>query len=126
MTFRIPSLLLLLCGLVWTLSGPLSAGEAGKKPAAGVLVVVDNAGKEVKLSNWKFLTGTRKMTWLAAAGKSKAKGKEGEEEVPVGPEALEFRDENSTTFKDGILTLVPLASIKKIDYDLENRKVTVT
>ena len=126
MKFRILSILLLACGLAWTLADPLTAGDTKKKTAAGVLVVVDNAGKEIKLSNWKFLAGTRPLTWLDATARPKAKGKEGEGAEATGPEALAFREENSTTFKDGILTLVPVASIKKIDYDLDTRKVTVT
>jgi hypothetical protein len=98
------------------------SGAAGKK-AGGVLVVIDHTGKEVKLSAWKFLSGTRRLSWLAPAGK--ARTAKGEEEAPSGPEALELREENSTTFQKGILTLVPVVGIKKIDYDADNKTVQV-
>ena len=127
MRVRALSLMLLACGLAWALAGPPTAGGAGKK-AGGVLVVIDHAGKEVKLSAWKFLKGARRLSWLAPAGKAKAKGgkEEGEDEAPAGPEALELREENSTTFQSGILTLVPVTSLKRIDYDAENKTVQVT
>src|SRR5262249_1551877 len=106
MRVRALSLPLLACGLASARAVPLPAGGAGKK-AGGVLVVIDHAGKEVKLSNWKFLSGTRRLSWLAPAGKAKAKAEEGgEDEVPAGPEALALREENSTTFQNGVLTLV--------------------
>jgi len=99
------------------------------------LLVVDSAGKEQKLKTWKFLAGTRHLSWLAApaaedqpAAKDEAprKGKRVAARVPTGPEALELREDNSTTFREGILTLVPLDRISKIDYDNENKKVSVT
>ena len=43
---------------------------------------------------------------------------------PTGPEALEFREENSTNFAKGILTLVPLERIRSIDYDNDKQVVT--
>jgi hypothetical protein len=117
--------LILACGLAWVLAAPWTSGAAGKK-AGGVLVVIDHTGKEVKLSAWKFLSGTRRLSWLAPAGKAKAKGEDGgEDEAPAAPEALELREENSTTFQKGILTLVPVAGIKKIDYDADNKTVQV-
>jgi hypothetical protein len=130
MRVRAFSLPLLACGLAWALAGPLTAGGAGKK-SGGVLVVIDHAGKEVKLSAWKFLSGTRRLSWLAPAGKAKAKGPKGgeeggDDETPAGPEALELREENSTTFQNGILTLVPVAGLKKIAYDPDSKTVQVT
>ena len=44
--------------------------------------------------------------------------------VATGPEALEFRDENSTTFVDGILTLIPLDRLRSLEYDSEQETVT--
>src|SRR5262249_41221506 len=64
--------------------------------------------------------GRGRLGWLAPAPK------EGEDrpKTPAGPEALEFRDENSTTFQEGVVTLVPLDRIRAIDYD-DNDTVTV-
>src|SRR5262249_21064182 len=44
--------------------------------------------------------------------------------APAGPEALEFRDDNSTNFQEGVLTLIPLERIRAIDYD-DNDSVSV-
>ncbi len=85
--------------------------DAGDKKAEP-LVVVDPEGKEVKFARWSLAAGTRPLGWLA---EGKAKN---------APQFIEFRDEKSTTYKDGILTLVPVASVKKLDYD--NVKQTVT
>src|SRR5438128_1743779 len=90
----------------------------------GTLVVVDAAGKEQKLKAWKFVAGTRHLSWLATPvpakecdDKEPAKGDK--PKPPAGPEALEFREENSTTFRNGILTFVPLDRLRAIDYDAE-------
>jgi hypothetical protein len=131
------------CKLTATLAGAgLAAGlllgaalaADAPKPAEGVLVVVDAAGKEQKLKGWEFVAGTRRLSWLAPAAPAKegaGEPKEGEEpkgparpKAPAGPEALEFREENSTDFREGILTLIPLDRIRSIDYD-ENDKVSV-
>jgi hypothetical protein len=130
MRVRTLSALLLVSALGWGLAAARPVGEAGKKGEGGGLVVVDSAGKEVKLSTWKFLHGTRRLAWLAPAPKKAkpAKGDEGpvEAESSAVPEALELREENSTTFEDGILTLLPVSSLKKIVYDGEDKTVKVT
>jgi hypothetical protein len=81
-----------------------------EKPA---LVVVAPNGKEAKLLDWHFSVGTRHLS-LTEVPKGKA-----------GPEYLEFREDKSTTFVEGIITLVPLSAIRKIEYDRE-KKVTLT
>ncbi len=91
---------------------PSRAGDKKDEP----LVVVNPEGKEVKFSRWNLSLGTRRLPWL---GEGKAKAK-------TGPEFLEFRAEKSTTYKDGVLTLVPLASVKKLDYDNAKQTVTLT
>jgi len=83
---------------------------------AGTLVVTDNAGKEQKLKSWTLVAGTRHLSWLADPApvkpdkeEDKAPAKRGARPKPVtGPEALEFREENSTDFQNGILTFIPL------------------
>jgi hypothetical protein len=116
--------------LLW---GAARAADA-PKPAEGELVVVDAAGKEQKLKAWEFVAGTRRLSWLAPAAPAKegaGEPKEGEEpkerrraKAPAGPEALEFREENSTDFSQGILTLIPLDRIRSIEYD-DKDKVSV-
>jgi hypothetical protein len=85
----------------------------GKDPY--LLVIPPTGAKEVKLADWRFTHGTRR---LALGKDAPAKGK-------GGPEYLEFREEKSTTYQNGIVTLVPLASIRKIDYDREKKTVAV-
>src|SRR5579872_3738653 len=96
------------------------AADEPAKPDGKMLVVTDGNGKEHKLKTWKFTSGTRKLSWLAAADKEadpkdKPDGKEtAQPKAPpkaqpaAGPEALEFREENSTNFREGIMTFVPL------------------
>ncbi len=75
------------------------------------------SGKEVKMADWRFTLGTRHFT-LSKDAPVKAKGKD-------GPEYLEFRTDHSTTYQNGILTLIPLTSIRKMDYDREKKTVVV-
>jgi hypothetical protein len=109
---------LLGCFVVATIS---AAGADDKTPAGG-LTVIDNAGKEVKVKSWKFLAGTVHLSWLAKANPPK---KDEPVKVPKGPEALEFRENKSTTYEEGIKTLIPISSIRKIDYDKKTVTVTV-
>src|SRR5262245_51141094 len=83
---------LLLAGLVF-------AAEIPEPAPAQPITIIDTAGKEQKLKSWKYTSGTRRLTWLAD---KKEKGKN------AGPEALEFREDDSTTYAEGVLTLVPL------------------
>jgi hypothetical protein len=85
---------------------------AQEKPSPGVLTVIDGAGKEIKLKNWRFTNGTRNLN-LTDKGKN-------------GSEYLEFREERSTVYQNGILTLVPLTAIRNIDYDAAKKTVTVS
>jgi len=102
------------------LSISLSAVSAGDKDKSGkkddknnyLIVVPPTGGKEVKLVDYRFTLGTRHFS---LNGDAKAKG----------PEYLEFREEKSTTYKNGIFTLIPLTSLKKISYDAEKKSVTV-
>jgi hypothetical protein len=80
-----------------------------------LLVIPPTGGKEVKLADWRFTHGTRRFT-LAKDAPPKPKD---------APEYLEFREDKSTTYQNGIITLVPLSSIRKIDYDREKKTVAV-
>jgi hypothetical protein len=102
------------------------------RPAAGTLVVIDSAGKEQKLTAWHFTTGTRHLSWLVPPAQGKeATGDPKEPRQPhgpahrptAGPEALEFRDEHSTNFVDGILTLIPLERLRALEYDADKDTV---
>jgi hypothetical protein len=119
------------------------ADDPPKVAEPGTLLVIDASGtKTHKLKAWKFTLGTRHLAWLAPAAPPdkepdpKEKDKDGKEARPVpkppkpvkpvaGPEALEFRDENSTTFVKGVTTLIPLDRLRGIDYDPEKDTVSV-
>lgn len=130
-----PLRLIALCGLAWL--GLLSAAEP--EPAKSEpITVIDGAGKEHKLKTWKITIGTRPLGWLAPAVEKKEPEEKKEPDkkdtvkpkaklrAPAGPEALEFREEGSTNFVDGILTLIPLERIRAIDYDTDTDGVSVT
>ena len=99
-------------------SDPTQAGDKKDGKDSHLLVVPPAGGKEVKLVDWRFTLGTRRLD-LDGNPPPKAKGKK-----PMGPEYLEFREDKSTTFQDGILTLVPLTSLRKLDYDNDKKTVT--
>ncbi len=105
----------LVCAL---LSASTLAGSAsGQPPADSWLLVVDSQTK-VPLQNAHFTTGTRHLDWLVEDGAGAApKGKK------AGPEYLEFREDKSTTFKDGIVTWIPLASLAGLEYDHDKKLV---
>jgi hypothetical protein len=100
-------------------AGPVPAGDKGN-----VLIVVDANGKEHQVKDWKFTKGTRHLSWLAPdAPEDKGKGKN---QLPAGPEALEFVEGKGAPLKKGVLTYVPLASIRSITFDAGKDKETVT
>jgi hypothetical protein len=104
-----------------------AAADAPKPAADGPLVVIDSAGKEQKLKTWKFTAGVRRLSWLAPAAPPAEEGKASKgraRPAETGPEALEFREENSTPFVEGVMTFVPLDRIRSLDYDPEEKKVT--
>ncbi len=81
---------------------------AGSAFAQGELTVVDSQGALRPLKTWRYVTGTRKLAWL-----------------PEKTEALELREENSTSLVQGILTFVPLENIQSIDFDAAKKTVAV-
>ncbi len=94
-----------------------------KPDAAGALVVVDAAGKEQKVTGWKFAAGTRRLSWLAPAA-APAPEAPAKPAAPAGPEALEFRDDDSTLYENGILTLIPLDRLRSLEWDNDKEEVT--
>lgn len=105
-----------------------AALAADPPPASPSLVVVDAAGKEQKLKTWKFVSGTRHLGWLAPAPPKDKEEKPGEKPppAPAGPEAIEFRDDNSTNLIDGVLTFLLPEHLKALDYDAEKQTVTAS
>lgn len=126
---RTAGLLLALSGWVLVLGAVLAADVP-----ADPLLLIDATGKEQKIKAWKFAVGTRHLTWLAPPAAQPApepKDKPAPAKAAlkarpaVGPEALEFRDEYSTNFVDGILTLIPLDRIRSLDFDNDKQLMSV-
>jgi hypothetical protein len=99
---------------------------AADPPPAPSLILVDANGKEPKLKSWKFVAGTRRLAWLAPAAPPKDKDEKPDKPQPVerGPEAVEFRDENSTNLIEGVLTLLLPEHLKSLDFDDEKHTAT--
>jgi hypothetical protein len=100
---------------------------AAPRPSAnGPLVVIDASGKEQKLKSWAFTAGVRRLSWLVPepAGDGDGKAPRRPRTAAVGPEALEFREENSTPFVEGVLTFIPLDRLRTLEYDGEAKTVT--
>src|SRR5438874_9104658 len=100
-----------------------AALPAGEKTGAGnqnQLVVIDANGKEHKVKDWKFTKGTKHLSWLAAAA-PEDKGKKG----PAGPEALEFAEGKLPPLSKGVLTYLPLSSVRSIQFDAGKDKDTM-
>jgi len=120
-----------LCLILTTALAAVSMADKPSEPAGapGALVVIDSSGNVQKLKTWKFTAGTRHLTWLAplpAAGSPEEKNKvpKARKPVAVGPEAIEFREEDSTQFVEGVLTFIPLERLRTLDYDGEEKTVT--
>jgi hypothetical protein len=64
----------------------------------------------------------------AQAGKETDDGKESpasrRRDTPPGPEALEFREEESTPFVEGVMTYLLLDRLRSIEYDNDQKTVT--
>jgi hypothetical protein len=109
-----------------------AALAADPPPPSPALVVVDAAGKEQKLKSWKFVAGTRHLGWLAPAPARDKDEKPAEkptrggkpQAADAGPEAVEFRDEHSTTLKNGVLTLLLPQHLRSLEYDAEKQTAT--
>ena len=108
--------------LAWTAQG---GGDKKKKEPAPATktkvklsVLPHAAEKEVHLVDWRFVQGTRHFSLDGDKIDPKTK-------KAAAPEYLEFREEKSTTYKNGIFTLIPLTSIRKITYDRDKKTVAV-
>jgi hypothetical protein len=97
-----------------------AAAQVVEQPAAGgePVVVVDSAGKEVRLTGVKVTGGVRRLGWLADP---KGAG----DDAKKGPLAFQLREPHSTTYAQGVVTLVPLAAIEAIRYEPDKMTVSV-
>jgi len=99
------------------LAGGLAGASSPAPDAPSGATVTDSEGAEVKVSALKFGTGTHRLAWLADPDGAT-------EDAKKGPLAVEIREPHSTTFKQGIVTYVPVESVESIRYDYE-RKVAL-
>jgi hypothetical protein len=94
--------------VTFTLALAGRTAPAGDKKSDAALIVLDATGKEVKLKGWQLTSGVRRLPVDGSKG----------------PEYLEFREEHSTTYENGILTLLPITSVRKLDYNHDKKTVT--
>lgn len=83
------------------------------------VMVTDLDGQEYRVTGATFGTGTRRLTWLADPQAP-------DPDSRSGPLALAFREPNSTTYVNGVLTLIPLRHVESLRYDYERQLVTLT
>lgn len=96
-----------------------SLAARADEPAADAAVVTDAAGKEIKLVSFKPTAGIRRLSWL---GDPKA----ATDDHRKGPLALELREQHSTTFSKGVITLVPISGIESIRYEYDKHTMAVS
>jgi hypothetical protein len=108
------------CGLIVLISTSVNGfGGGADEPGPDSVVVTDVDGKEHTLSAVKFSAGTRRLSWL---GDSEG----ATEDAKKGPLALEVRESTSAMpLAQGIITLVPIASVESIRYDFDKEQVTI-
>lgn len=122
----IPGLAALLMLTAIALAGDVPQGKKPPAPKPEPLTLrLEGATKEVRLRDWRCTTGTRRLAWLGDPPPPPARGKKSVIR-PTGPEALEFREERSTLYQNGIVTLVPLTALKQIAYDPAAKSVAAT
>jgi hypothetical protein len=114
------------CLLLATVLVACASAEPGTDINA--LFITDSAGKLQQLKSWKFSAGTRRLSWLAPVSTGSPKDDSGKAPAlrrvaPTGPEALEFREEDSTPYVEGVLTFVPLDRLRLLEYDTEQKTV---
>jgi hypothetical protein len=111
----------LLITSVWSIAC-LACGlalAADPKPATLTsLTIVDAAGETVTLKSATLTAGVRRLAWLAEPNGTT-------DDAKKGPLAFEMREPNSTTFVNGILTLVPVSSIASCNYDYEKKTMNL-
>jgi hypothetical protein len=96
------TLVLVTSGLSLGMSAMLSARQDAGGHDKGVLAIVDGKGATHKTKNWNFTRGTKRLSWLPAA---------------EAAQALEFYEGKGAPLKKSVLTYLPLASIRSIDFD---------
>lgn len=74
------------------------------------LRIVDADKKEISLPEWKLTFGSRQLPWLKGDAST----------------YLEFREDKSTQFLDGILTLIPTNAVKSIAFNPEKKILEAT
>lgn len=95
----------------WAVAGAGASG-ADSQPDNTEPWIVDASGQQRKMLIYQFVAGFRALPWAVAEGQ-------------LVPTALELRELDSTTFKDGVLTFLPLDSVRSIIYDYQKETIEV-
>lgn len=106
---------------------PALLSLAADAPRGQPPIVVDAGGKEQTLKAYTFQQGVVHLSWLAPADAKPTGDKErGPFGVKVGPQALLLREGNKFSNVAGVVTLVPLANARSVEFDPDKKTATVT
>jgi hypothetical protein len=115
--FAPTSVAVVLLGLVCTVSAGNKKDGPIEKKVAPPLLILDAHGRQVMLTGWHLAGGTRRLVGIDGVAPKPPP-------FAGGPQYFEFREEKSTTFQSGIVTLVWATALRKLDYDYEKKTVT--
>ncbi len=104
--------------VIYVAVGALSTALAQEKAPAEIWELLYDGKVVIRLDKARFTSGMRPLPWSVAVAPKK-----GVKPAPPGPEHLEFREDNSTTFKDGIVTFVPVAALQRLEYDHDKKSI---
>jgi hypothetical protein len=93
--------------------------------STGPLTLIDQNDKKYKVNDAEWLSGTRRLGWLATGEeKPKDKSKKGKQSES-GPLAFVLREANEIHFSAGVLTLIPVERLRSLAFDAEKKRLTV-
>jgi hypothetical protein len=106
----------LACGEIIPAAAPVGQETSAAVPESQgtdrtAVVAARRRGTEFKIKDWKFTSGTKRLSWVAPA---------------PGVEALAFYEGKVAPLKKSVLTYLPIASIRSIHFDTARDKEIVT
>jgi hypothetical protein len=99
--------------------------EKKNDKSTGPLTLIDQNDKKYKVNDAEWLSGTRRLGWLATGEeKPKDKPKKGKQ-AEAGPLAYALREASEIHYAAGVLTLIPVERLRSLSIDAEKKTLTV-